>query len=247
MTRCPDPAIAELLGAYALGACTEPEREAVRAHLGGCAACTRELADLALARDALLTDVAAEPAPPAMKERVMAQVRAEAELFDAARAARREPPAPARRGTLGRLAGRLRAPVPAAAAVAGALALAVAGGVVGAGLSDGGGAPARTVAASVDALQAPQGRARLVVRDGRGALVVSGMPAPGPGRVYQVWLRRGAGTPVPAGALFSVSRSGAGEAAVPGPLAGVDEVLVSSEPAGGSRAPTRAPVLAVRV
>ena len=73
------------------------------------------------------------------------------------------------------------------------------------------------------------------------------MPSPGRGRVYEVWLLSGAGAPKPAGALFSVDRAGSGSAAVPGSLDGVDQVLVSSEPAGGSQQPTRMPVLAAEV
>jgi hypothetical protein len=83
------------------------------------------------------------------------------------------------------------------------------------------------------------------VSDGNGAkLVVAGMPAPAEGRVYQVWLDRGgAGTPQPTDALFSVSRTGHASVDVPGDLGGVKAVLVTDEPLGGSRTPTRAPVI----
>ena len=73
---------------------------------------------------------------------------------------------------------------------------------------------------------------------------VSDMPAPPEGRVYQVWLRHGAGTtPKPTNALFSVSRAGDASVDVPGRLSGVDAVMVTDEPLGGSRLPTRAPVI----
>jgi hypothetical protein len=74
---------------------------------------------------------------------------------------------------------------------------------------------------------------------------VSRMPQPPDGRVYQVWLHRGrAGTPPrPTDAFFSVSRHGDASVDVPGDLRGVDAVLVTDEPLGGSSLPTRAPVI----
>jgi anti-sigma-K factor RskA len=92
---------------------------------------------------------------------------------------------------------------------------------------------------------APKGaKAQLVVRDGESTLQTRGMPSPGRGRVYQVWLKRhGQAAPQPTDALFGVSHDGSGSTAVSGDLADVDAVLVTSEPAGGSRAPTRQPVL----
>jgi hypothetical protein len=43
--------------------------------------------------------------------------------------------------------------------------------------------------------------------------------------------------------LFSVTRSGDSDVEVPGSLRGVSAVLVTPEPAGGSKAPTHAPVI----
>lgn len=242
MSDCPDPRLRDVLGAYALGACPPAERDAVRAHLDVCPACTRELAELGGVREALLTAVPAETAPPDLKARVMRQVEAEAELFRAARPAPAEPERSTKRRGFAR-----RVPLGAAAAVA--VALALAGGVTGALIAgDDGAAPAsRTVAAQVDQRVAPGAHAALVTTGGQARLLVDGLPSPGPSRVYQVWLQSGDGPPRPAGALFGVSRDGRGAAVVPGDLRGVDRVLVSSEPAGGSLQPTRAPLLAARV
>ena len=63
------------------------------------------------------------------------------------------------------------------------------------------------------------------------------MPQPPLGRIYQVWLNRGEG-PRPTDALFSVTRRGSGSVNVPGSLHGVTEVVVTSEPFGGSSSPT---------
>ena len=76
----------------------------------------------------------------------------------------------------------------------------------------------------------------------RGELVVSGMPQPALGKVYEVWLKRGGASPQPTDALFGVTSLGRGAVTVPSSLRGVKEVLVTSEPLGGSTRPT-SPVL----
>jgi hypothetical protein len=81
--------------------------------------------------------------------------------------------------------------------------------------------------------------------DGRAELVVSGMPQPALGKIYEVWLLRGASTFAPTDALFGVTSRGSGSVDVPGNLHGVREVLVTSEPLGGSSHPTSAPLLRV--
>jgi anti-sigma factor RsiW len=253
MTDCADPRWNELLGAYALGACTPDEQQALREHLRGCPACTAELLELGAAREALLTSVPRAAAPPELKSRVMQQVRADAELFAAAKSREGgkapQPREGRRRERRGR-PGWLSRPVPLAIAAACAVVLAVGGALGGAlvGGEDGGSSSTRTVAAKVDSAQAPGAEAKLVVsRDGSSRLVVSDMPSPGRGRVYEVWLLSGADAPRPAGALFSVDRAGRGSAAVPGSLDGVDQVLVTSEPAGGSKLPTRTPLVAAQL
>jgi hypothetical protein len=74
-------------------------------------------------------------------------------------------------------------------------------------------------------------------------LVVVGLPAPPPGRIYEVWLEHGAEPPLPTDALFSVTKTGSGSVGVPGNLHGVSKVLVTNEPLGGSLKPTRTPVI----
>ena len=72
------------------------------------------------------------------------------------------------------------------------------------------------------------------------------MPQAGAGRVYEVWTKR-AGAPAPTDALFTVTGGGKATVAVPGGVSGVKEILVTSEPLGGSRVPTRTPVIVARV
>lgn len=78
-------------------------------------------------------------------------------------------------------------------------------------------------------------------------LVVSGMPEPPIGEVYELWLIRPSAAPHPTDALFMVTSAGNGSVEVPGDLHGVREVMVTSEPLGGSSSPTSLAVLRVRV
>jgi hypothetical protein len=87
------------------------------------------------------------------------------------------------------------------------------------------------------------GSAKVRVTDGRGELVVRGMPAPPGSDVYEVWLKRGDQPPSPTSALFSVTSEGSAAVDVPGNLHHVDQVLVTPEPPGGSAAPTHTPVI----
>jgi hypothetical protein len=64
--------------------------------------------------------------------------------------------------------------------------------------------------------------------------------------IYEVWLSRGT-APEPTDALFGVTTHGSGAVAVPGSLHGVKEVLVTSEPLGGSLHPTSTPLIRVAV
>jgi len=118
------------------------------------------------------------------------------------------------------------------------IALGVAGGVL---LSDNG-SSGTTVQARVVAPTSPGARASLTVDNDRGTLNVDQFPPPPSGRVYQVWLKRPGRPPDPTTALFSV-RDGRATVDVPGSLEGVDQVLVTDEPDGGSEQPTREPVI----
>jgi anti-sigma-K factor RskA len=127
-----------------------------------------------------------------------------------------------------------------AAAAAAALAVGVVAGIAIVGGDDGGGGQ-RTLAARVtDPLAATTARASLVVDGSRAKLVVRGMPAPESGRVYQVWLKRGDRVPVPAGATFMLR---SGDVAIPRAVRDGDQVMVTSEPEGGSPVPTRQPIV----
>jgi hypothetical protein len=222
------------VGAYLLDALSEEERGAFEEHLASCAQCRRDVEELALAAAALPLSVPPVTAPAALGRRIMGVVHSEAELVAAAEsrgapaAATPAPSRPRRRWTLR----------PATALVTACLLLAVgvAGGLVAAGARD----QSRTVVAQV---AQPGAEARLEIDEDGGRLVARGLRPPPAGRVYQVWKQRGNAAPEPTDALWAPRADGSATVEVPGPLEGVDRVLVSSERMGGSDAPTTDPVV----
>ncbi len=227
---------ADSVGSFLLGAMPDDELGGFEEHLSECPACRDEVDRLRVAADALPVSVPLVPPPPALKDRIMTVVEAEAELLASAdpvgRPARREAkPARERRSWFGWLSRP-------AVALACALVLLVGGGVVG-GLIAGGGEETRTLSA-----QAPEGaKVDLKIGDQGATLVATGMPEPPEGRVYQVWTLKPGGKPVPTTALWTPRADGSADVAVPGSLDGVQSVLVSAEPPGGSPAPTTTPVI----
>ncbi|MDP9385997.1 MAG: anti-sigma factor, partial [Actinomycetota bacterium] len=132
-----------------------------------------------------------------------------------------------------------------AVALAGVAGLLLLGGVVGVAIDQGDpAAPERTVVAQVDENFAEGATATLIVHERDSKLEVANMPVPRRDRVYQVWLKRPGKATEPTSALFVPRADGSGSVAVPGSLEGVDQVLVTSEPKGGSRRPTTSPVIA---
>ncbi len=229
----------ENVGAYLLGALPELERQAFERHLERCGACRSELDRLRPAADALPRAVTPLEPPPRLKAALMEVVQREA-------APRSSSPSPSRPWLARMLPPALRLR-PAAAWASAALLVAVgaAGGYgVASQLGDGG---SRTVAAQVDEARLPGASARLVVTDDGEAAVLrtNAMPSLDEGSVYQVWLERD-GEVVPQ-SLFQVGPDGRGGGAVTDGLEGADAVMVTREPAGGSRAPTEAPVVTVKL
>jgi hypothetical protein len=240
--------------AYVLGALDEPEAATLRVHLDECPACRTEVAHLQLVVNLLALGVPRVAVPESLRARVVGTAHAEADLRGTAareaaarQAAGREV---AGREAAGREAGgaasaqvrgpsTLRRLVPA---LAGALA-------VGVGLLIGAlafkGEPSERTQVIPAAVVAPGYHATAELRKvgSHLELVVVGMPAPPPGRIYEVWLEHGTAAPAPTDALFSVTRAGDGSVGVPGDLRGVNKVLVTDEPLGGSLKPTRTPVI----
>jgi hypothetical protein len=221
----------EDLAAYLLDALVEEEQHEFERHLRSCPACQAEERWLRGAVDLLPSSVEQVEPPPALRERLMDTVHAEAaaEGIEARPRSRRRP----------RLGFVLR---PAVAF--GAAALIAVG--VGAGYLIGdAGEESRQAVATIPASptgEAPGARGEIVESRDAAVIRVSGLP-PRRGRVYELWLvRKGSSTPEPS-SLFAVADNGSGASGIPGGLEGVREVMVSSEPEGGSKQPTTMPVL----
>jgi len=212
---------ADAAGAYVLGAMAPRERDEFEQHLATCPACREDVEELRPAAEAL--PMASPPMlpPPALKDRVMAEVEREAALLAQAGPAA-DVVRPRRRFRLPALGGWRLAPVAAALLIVGAFAGAVL-------TADG----SRTVSAGPNAK---------VEIDGDNATLVAQMDPPPEGRVYEVWVKpKGAAAdapPEPTNVLFVPRSDGAVEAAIPGSADDIAQILVSDEPPGGSDTPT---------
>ena len=219
------------LAAYMLDALPGDEARRFERHLDGCPRCQERAHWLQVSVEMLPAAVEQVEPPPALRDRLMATVRAEAE---------HETPAPARSGWRRSWRDLFAIPRPAFAMAAVLLvAVAVGGYALGAGSNGDGDA---TVTATG---QAPPGATVVVERTGdKGILRVSGLPQRRNG-IYEVWIARDG--QVEPSTLFQVHRDGTGAAAIPEGLEGADEVMVTLEPPGGSAQPTREPLIVTKI
>jgi anti-sigma-K factor RskA len=222
------------LAAYMLGALEPREADDFQAHLVGCGRCQARERWLRTSLDVLPSSVEQLEPPPPLRARLMETVRSEAGVAE-----KRARPVSARRGLSGWLGSLSLRP---ATAIAG-IVLVLAAGIAGYALRGGGGGQTQTVAVRPTAV-APRASGSLVRNGDRGILRVLNVPQQR-GRVYEVWLVQ-RGRPVPS-ALFQVDRKGAGAAAIPSGLDRSTQVMVSSEPSGGSEQPTTKPLLSTSV
>ncbi|HEY9565632.1 MAG TPA: anti-sigma factor [Nocardioides sp.] len=224
-----------LVGAYAVDALDDIERQQFERHLATCADCRDEVASL---RDAssMLSGITLSPPPPSLRDRVMADISTVRPL---------PPEVPVRKEAPRRR--RFPALVAAAAAVAvmggGAVAitqpwhddssqqLTAAGRVLAA--SD-----AKTVGVELDGGT----KAELVRSESKGqaVLVTHDMPAAPAGKVYQVWLQSDEGEMIPAGLMSGGSDA---EVLLDGDAASATAAGITVEPAGGSTSPTSDPIV----
>lgn len=224
------------LPAYALGALEPGERTDLSHHLDSCAECRAELAWLQPAVGALSADVQQIEPPPGLRARVMAEV--DADLAESPSPATAPRPARPRRDDRGWLSGFLR---PATFGLAAAALLI--GVVLGIALDGGGGSPTGPDRQVLTGQSSIGAQAVMVASDGTGTLRMTNLDALNRDQVYQAWIQRGQKVE-PTEALFVPNHKGSATASIPD-LSGVDAVMVSAEPKGGSDQPTTAPVITV--
>jgi anti-sigma-K factor RskA len=222
-----------LSGAYAVNALDDVERAAFERHLAHCEVCAAEVAGLREAAATMADAVAVTP-PPALRERLLAQVATTRVLPPVTQPTRARP----RRSFL--------------VAAAAAAVIAVGGGVA---LTqpwqdDRPPTASEQVLSAADArrVSAPvQGGGQVtVVRSDRlheAVLLADGVPPAPSGKVYQVWFQNSEGRMVNAGLMPHDKNS----MLLSGDPRTAQAVGITVEPTGGSEAPTTTPVALVEL
>jgi anti-sigma-K factor RskA len=211
------------LVAYALGALEPRESREIEAHAPSCARCKRELEALVPAVAVLGESVEPLEPPPELRERVLAEVRADIARSEAERVG--TPPRRPRRGWRGLLARP-------AIAVGLAIVIAAVGGYVIAGNDEGGGPQETTV--PVVAEQGIGGT--LAVAENSSMLNLHGMAQLRGREVYQVWVAKGQS--LRPSSSFIPDTNGRAMTAVDGDLTPGTKVMVTREPQPGRTTPT---------
>ncbi|MDX6602151.1 MAG: hypothetical protein QOF13_1353 [Solirubrobacterales bacterium] len=237
MTNEHDSRWSDDVAAYALGALEADETRELEAHLEDCERCRSELRWLTAAVQVLPEGIERVEPPPRLRESVMTEVRADA---------RREADTSGSRQHGGWLS-RVRVgsfgwrPVAALAAVALAL-VAVAGYEVGSSDSGNGAGGSQSPVVTREAT----GLVARMVREGDGGtLELANVRELPNDRVLEAWVRR-AGEVEAVPALFVPDHEGRASTRI-ADMDGVETVMVTSEPEGGSKAPTSAPLVTMPI
>jgi anti-sigma-K factor RskA len=214
----------EDLAAYMLGALEPGETAGFERHLEGCERCQNDLRWFEPAVRSLPESVERRQPPPRLREALMAEVRAEAQ--------------PESRPAKRRSWSWFSRPAMAFAVLILAVAV-VAGYEIGKGGSgeDGG---------STTLVSQQHGIDVKMVREGDGGtLHLASLQQLPPDKVLEAWVRR-EGTVEPVPALLVPDRKGQAETTI-ADMNGVDTVMVTEEPQGGSETPTGEPVVSMSV
>jgi anti-sigma-K factor RskA len=231
----------EDVAAYTLGALEPGAAAELERHAAGCERCREEMRWLTPAVDALPEGIERLQPPPELRARLLAEVRA-----DGVRADERA----ATPSLLGRASNWLRelgsGPMglrPVAGVAAALLVVAaVAGFAIGGGIgSDSGGGGASTIVAG----KAPGVTAEMVNEGDSGTLHLANVKQLPGDRVLEAWVRRD-GEVEPVEALFVPDREGRASTELPD-MNGVEAVMVTKEPSGGSATPTGEPLISINV
>ena len=214
----------EDLAAYMLGALEPGEAAGLERHLEGCERCQNDLRWFEPAVRSLPESVERQEPPPQLRAALMAEVRADAQPQSR----------PAKRRSWSWFA----RPAMAFAVVILAVA-AVAGYEIGKGGSDQGGGSSTLVSQQ-------HGIDVKMVREGdAGTLHLASLHQLPPDKVLEAWVRR-EGTIEPVPALLVPDRKGQAETTI-ADMGGVDAVMVTEEPQGGSEEPTGEPIVSMSV
>ncbi|MBS1894984.1 MAG: anti-sigma factor [Actinobacteria bacterium] len=234
----------EEVAAYAIGGLDPEQVPDLEQHLAGCKRCQEELRWLAPAVGALPEAVERQAPPPELKQRLMTEVRADA--ADAERHTRTEERRERDEARAGfgdwvrglNVGGLTWKPLAGLALVI----LVVAGGIGYAVGNGGGSGGAHTTEVPVAANGIG---AKVVTEDDRGELHLTGVEPLPKGRILEAWVEReGIIEPVPA--LFAPDQAGRASTTIEN-MKGVTAVMVTREPAGGSKKPTTKPFVAVPI
>lgn len=237
MNATPSESVHALSGAYVVDALDDAEREEFEAHLPGCSDCQAEVASLREAA-ALMAEDAVQAPPPQLRDNVLASIHTVRQL-----------PPETTPGTVVPLR-RRRSRVALAAAAAAVVAAAGIGLAVEQPWRDESSTRTLTAAdrvlAAADArrvsLDFEDGASATVVhsaREGRAVLLTDDMPAPPPGKTFELWLQDGAGAMHPAGLMDT---PGDNKVLLDGDASAATGVGITVEPDGGSEQPTSDPI-----
>lgn len=227
------------VAAYVLGALEPDEAAELERHLERCDLCREQMRWLAPAVRALPEGIERVEPPPQLRRRVFAEAGLSPRSSSAAAGIGERARSWLRRFGPGGSGWR---PVAAAGVATAAMVLLL---VIAFEIGSHGSGEFVPEPTTVSAGEAPGITAELV-REGReGTLRLDNVPQPQGSRVLEAWVQRGeAVEPVPA--LFVPDSRGRAWTTIED-MEGVEKVMVTEEPRGGSEAPTAAPLLEVEI
>jgi anti-sigma-K factor RskA len=232
----------EDVAAYLLGALEPDEATALERHAEGCEHCRAEIRWMTPAVDALPESVERLEPSRELRERVMAEVRFDAEPENVFK------DDPAAAGVFARASNWLRelgsGPMGLRPVVGFAAAILVVAAV--AGFAIGGGIGSDSGQTSTVVTGKPPGvTAKVISSDSGGTLHLANVKQIPDDRVLEAWVQRD-GEVEPVEALFVPDRKGQASTELPD-MDGVEVVMVTTEPKGGSKSPTSSPLVTIAV